>query len=547
MLLDRFISRSNFSSYEDFYKNFRIHTPSYFNFAYDVVDVIAKQSPEKKALVWCDEKGNERIFTFADIRKYSSRAAHFFKACGVTKGDKVLLLLKRRYEFWFCLVGLHRIGAACVPASQMLTAKDIVYRNNSAGIKMIVAFHDLEIIQHVEEAEAGSPALQYKVLIGGKRSGWKELDLEHAVQQDYYERPTGDDATDNQDCMLIYFTSGTTGLPKMVSHNFTYPLGHIVTAKYWQCVQDDKLHLTLAETGWAKAMWGKIYGQWLCGGVVFVYDFDRFSSKNLLHIISRWKVATFCAPPTVYRMLFEEDFTRYDLSSLEYCSIAGEAYDRVVFEEFHKRTGLLLKEAYGQTETTVVLGNFPWIETKPCSMGKPAPGYMVELLNETGESCKTGEKGEIAIRVDDRNKTIGLFSSYHNDPAYTASVWHDGFYFTGDIAWRDADGYYWFVGRSDNMIKSSGYRIGPFEVESVLLEHPAVRECVVTGVPDLDRGQAVKATIVLNENYQPGKQLIKELQDYVKTITAPYKYPRFIEFANEFMKTDSGKINRPKP
>jgi acetyl-CoA synthetase len=546
MLLDKFISRADFSSYEDFLDNFKIIVPPYFNFAYDVVDEIASIEPKKVALVWCDEKGDERIFTFEDIKKYSSRAAHFFRSCGIKKGDRILLVLKRRYEFWFCLLGLHRIGAVCVPASQMLTAKDIMYRNNAAEIKMIVAVNDPEIIQHVEEAQAGSPTMQHKVLIGGKRNGWIDANFDTAGAQDYYERPTGDDATDNQDCMLIYFTSGTTGLPKMVSHNFTYPLGHIVTAKYWQCVQNDKLHLTLAETGWAKAMWGKIYGQWICGAVVFAYDFDRFSSKNLLHSISKYKVATFCAPPTVYRLLFEEDFARYDLTSLECCSIAGEAYDRGVAEEFHKRTGLILKEAYGQTETTVVLGNFPWMETKPCSMGKPAPGYLTELLNEGGEPCKTGEKGEVVIRIDDNKLPIGLFSGYYRDPEYTASMWHDGFYHTGDIAWKDDDGYYWFAGRADNMIKSSGYRIGPFEVESVLREHPAVRECVVTGVPDLDRGQAVKATIVLNDKYEPSKQLIKELQDYVKIITAPYKYPRFIEFAEMIPKTNSGKIKHSK-
>lgn len=547
MVMEKFIAKSKFSSYEDFYLNFKITIPKDFNFAYDVVDEIAKLEPNRTALVWCDERGMERVFTFSDMRAHSNRAARFFKSLGITKGDTVMLLLKRRYEFWFCLLGLHRIGAVCIPATNLLTAKDIAYRNNAAGVKMIVAVNEPDIVRHVEDAEAGSPSLRDKVLINRKRSGWHALNFDSPETSSYLEKPAGREAIRNDDMMLIYFTSGTTGMPKMVQHNFTYPLGHIVTAKYWQCVQENKLHLTLAETGWAKAMWGKIYGQWLCGAAVFVCDFDRFIPKNLLSIISKYNVSTFCAPPTVYRLLFEEDFTRYDLSSLECCSIAGEAYDRGLFEEFYKRTGLILKEAYGQTETTVVLGNFPWMESKPCSMGKPAPGYAVELLNEMGEPCKTGEKGEIAIRVDGGNMPAGLCSGYYHDPAYTAGMWHDGFYFTGDIAWRDADGYYWFVGRADNMIKSSGYRIGPFEVESVLLEHPAVRECVVSGVPDADRGQAVKATIVLNENYEPSKQLIKKLQDYVKTVTAPYKYPRFIEFADEIMKTDSGKINRPKP
>jgi acetyl-CoA synthetase len=541
MNAEKYISRPDFSSYEDFFKNFKIIIPSHFNFAYDVVDEIAQQTPEKIALVWCDEKGNERVFTFEDIKTYSSRAAHFFKSCGIKKGDKVMLILKRRYEFWFCLLGLHRIGAVCIPATNLLTAKDIAYRNNAAGVKMIVAVNEPDIVRHVEDAGAGSPSLCDKILINGERSGWHALNFDSPETDSYLEKPAGREAIRNDDMMLIYFTSGTTGMPKMVQHNFTYPLGHIVTAKYWQCVQENKLHLTLAETGWAKAMWGKIYGQWLCGAVVFVYDFDKFSSKNLLHIISKYRVSTFCAPPTVYRLLFEEDFTRYDLASLECCSIAGEAYDHGLFEEFHKRTGLSLREAYGQTETTVVLGNFPWMKPKPCSMGKPAPGYSVELINERGEHCKVEEKGQLVISVDKNKIPVGLFNGYHNDNEYTRRVWHDGFYYTGDIAWRDEDGYYWFVGRADNMIKSSGYRIGPYEVESVLLGHPAVRECLVTGVPDTDRGQAVKATIVLNENYKPDKQLIKALQDYVKTITAPYKYPRFIEFAESLPKTYNGK------
>ena len=361
---------------------------------------------------------------------------------------------------------------------------------------------------------------------------------------DYFCRPEGVDAITRDDLMLVFFTSGTTGMPKMVAHSFDYPLGHIVTAQYWQCVQEGKLHLTLAETGWAKAMWGKIYGQWLCGAVVFAYDFERFSAKNLLHVMSKFKVTTFCAPPTVYRMLFEEDFQRYDLSALECCSIAGEAYDRELFREFYERTGLTLKEAYGQTETTVVLGNFSCMEPRPCSMGKPAPGYVVELFNEDGVPCRPGEKGEIAIRADGHTSPVGLFKGYYYDQEYTDGVWHDGFYFTGDIAWRDEDGYYWFVGRADSMIKSSGYRISPFEVESVLLQHPAVRDCVVTGVPDIDRGQAVKATIALNKGYVPSRKLVKELQDFVKSITAPYKYPRFIEFCDVITRNGNGKIER---
>ena len=547
MFFERFIQQTDFDSYEDFWKYFCVKVPDSFNFAYDVVDVIAEQTPEKQALIWCNDSGEKQSFSFHDMKIRSHQAARFFSSCGIKKGDKVMLILKRRFEFWFCLLGLHRIGAISIPATHLLTTKDIVYRNNAADIKMIVAANDEELVRHIEDAEAVSTSLEKKVLVGGSRAGWADFCSEYTSLPVSYERPQGEDAVSSDDMMIIYFTSGTTGMPKMVSQSFAYPLGHIVTAKYWQCVQPDKLHFTLAETGWAKALWGKLYGQWLCGAVVFVYDYERFNSKNLLHIISKYRVATFCAPSTVYRMLLEEDFKKHDLGFLECCSIAGEAYDRRLVEEFHNRTGLSLKDAYGQTETTVVLGNFTWMEHKPCSMGKPAPGYMIELLNEKGQQCKPDEKGEIVIRADGKNMPIGLFSGYYHDPKYTASMWHDGFYFTGDIAWRDEDGYFWFSGRADNMIKSSGYRIGPYEVESVLLEHPAVQECVVTGIADPDRGQAVKATVVLNKDYQPGPKLIKELQEHVKTITAPYKYPRVIEFTEELLKTESGKIKRFSP
>lgn len=544
MMMEKFIAKSEFSSYEDFYSNFKISIPKNFNFAYDVVDEIAKVEPNRTALVWCDERGMERVFTFSDMKAHSNRAARFFASLGVKRSDAVMLILKRRYEFWFCLLGLHRIGAVSIPATNLLTAKDIVYRTNAAGVKMIVAVDEPDIIKQVETAEAGSRLLRHKVLINGKRSGWHDLSFEGQGENSCFEKPQGENATHHNDIMLIYFTSGTTGMPKMVAHNFTYPLGHIVTAKYWQCVQNNKLHLTLAETGWAKAVWGKIYGQWLSGATVFVYDFDRFIPKNLLQVLSNYKVSTFCAPPTVYRLMFEEDFKKYDLSLLEHCSIAGEPYNIGLYEEFFRRTGLKLKEAYGQTETAVVLGNFPWMETKPCSMGKPAPGYTIELFNNRGEPCKVGEQGELAIRANNRRKPVGVFQGYHCDKEYTQEVWHDSFYYTGDIACKDTAGYYWFAGRADNMIKSSGYRISPFEVECVLLEHPAVAECVVSGVSDPDRGQAVKASIVLNQNYQPDKHLVKLLQDYVKSVTAPYKYPRAVEFVQKLPKTSSGKNKR---
>lgn len=541
MISRNFTPEINFKSYDDFYNNFKLNVPRFFNFAYDVVDVLAQENPGRPALVWCDEKGNEKYFNFRDMRKYSSQAAHFFRSCGVRKGDRVMLLLKRRYEFWFCLLALHRIGAVAIPATSLLSSKDIAYRVQSARVNTVVACNDPALLKRIDDIEQ---TLAVKVIVGGCRIGWRDFDTEYLRMPDYYSRPDGTEAISSEDPMLVFFTSGTTGMPKMVAHSFDYPLGHIVTAQYWQCVHEGKLHLTLAESGWAKAMWGKIYGQWLCGAVVFVYDFERFSSKNMLHMLSKYRVATFCAPPTVYRLLFEEDFANYDLTALECCSIAGEACERELFEEFYSRTGLALKEAYGQTETTVAIGNFPWMQPRPGSMGRPAPGYVIELFNDKGEPCGPGEKGQIAIRVDPDNRQAGLFRGYLDDVVYTGRVWHDGFYFTGDIALRDGDGCFWFVGRADSMIKSSGYRISPFEVESVLLQHPAVRACIVRGVPDRDRGQAVKAKIVLNKNYAPGRKLIKDLQDHVKSLTAPYKYPRFIEFTDAISRNANGKIER---
>ncbi|MDI9499960.1 MAG: AMP-binding protein [Acetivibrionales bacterium] len=542
-MLDKFLPRQDFASYEDFYENFKINVPENFNFAYDVVDAIATEDPEKNAMVWCNDKGDEARFTFAQMNHYSNKAANFFRSHGIKKGDPVMLILKRRYEFWFCLLGLHKLGAICIPATHLLTKKDIVYRCNAADIKMIVCVAENDVISHVEEAEPESPTLVKKALVGGTKDGWIDLVSELNAASDKFERPAGNEATSNSDIMLLYFTSGTTGMPKMVQHDFSYPLGHILTAKYWQNVSSGGLHLTVADTGWAKAMWGKIYGQWLSGASVFVYDYDKFVPSELLEIISKYKITSFCAPPTIYRFFIKEDLTRYDLSSLKDCSIAGEPLNPEVYNQFLKATGLELREGYGQTELTVTIATYPWMKPKPGSMGKPSPGYAVDLLNDDGKSCEIGEEGQIVIYTD-KSVPVGMFNGYYRDPGLTKKVWNNDIYYTGDMAWKDEDGYFWFVGRADDLIKSSGYRIGPFEVESALLEHPAVLECAITAVPDPIRGQIVKATVVLTKNYEASDALVKELQDHVKKVTAPYKYPRIIEFVNELPKTISGKIRR---
>jgi len=539
-MLKKFVE-GDFHSYEEFVRNFKINVPPQFNFAYDVVDKIAEEDPDRVALVWCDEHGDHRIVRFSEMKEYSDRVASFLTQAGIKKGDAVMLILKRRYEFWYALLGLHKVGAIAVPATHLLTASDIVYRNNAASVKMVITVADPNVIAHVEAAAQNSPTLQMKVLVNGERDGWLsfERELEKAPP---FDRACCEPVA-NDDISLLYFTSGTTGHPKMVAHDFVYPLGHIVTAKYWQCVQEGGLHLTVAETGWAKAVWGKIYGQWLAGSAVFVYDFERFNAPELLKVIEKYKVTTFCAPPTVFRYLIKEDLTKYNLENLKYCVVAGEPLNPEVYNQFLKMTGIKLYEGYGQTELTVTIGTFPWMEPKPGSMGKPAPGYEVEIIDENGERCEVGEVGEIVIRTD-RQKPVGIFKGYYRDPEKTVEVWHDGLYHTGDTAWRDEDGYYWFVGRIDDVIKSSGYRIGPFEVESALLEHPAVLECAVTGVPDPDRGQVVKATVVLTAGYTPSPELAKELQEHVKKVTAPYKYPRVVEFVTELPKTISGKIRR---
>ena len=543
MLLHHYLPQTQFDSYQDFRDHFQVRIPECFNFAYDVVDRYAAAEPDRLALVWCDERGASATFTFAQLKEASDRAASLLAALGIRRGDPVMLILKRRYEYWFCLLALHKLGAAAVPATHQLTAKDIAYRNNAASVKMIIATADPLVLEHVDAAQAQSPTLLRKVAVGGTRGGWVDFDRELSQASAAFQRPTGEAATRNEDTCLIYFTSGTTGLPKMVRHCFTYPLGHILTAGYWQQVRDGGLHFTVSDTGWAKSAWGKIYGQWLAGAAVFVYDYDKFVPKDLLRVISDYGVTSFCAPPTVYRYLIKEDLAPYDLSRLERVTTAGEPLNPEVYNQFLRLTGLAIREGYGQTEMVVAVATYPWVEPRPGSMGLPSPGYHLDLVDEDGRCCEVGEVGEIVIHTA-QGSPVGLFDGYYRDPDLTAQAWHDGLYHTGDTAWRDEDGYFWFVGRTDDVIKSSGYRIGPFEVESALLEHPAVLECAVTAVPDPMRGQLVKATVVLARGYQPGPDLGVELQEHVKNVTAPYKYPRIVEFVTELPKTISGKIRR---
>ncbi len=538
-MLEQFLSQTSFSSYEELIRKFRIAVPPRFNFAWDVVDVVAKREPGRRALVWCDEKGQEATFTFGQMAELSLRAATFFLSLGIGRGDPVMLILKRRYEYWFCLLGLHRIGAIAIPATHLLTKKDIAYRNNAAAVKAVVCVNDPKVLDNVDAALPESPTLKHRIALGVNRTGWQDLRAEMEKSPATLDRVH----TENTDTSLLYFTSGTTGMPKMVQHDFVYPLGHILTAKYWQNVMDGGLHLTVADTGWAKAAWGKIYGQWLCGSAVFVYDYDRFVPSALLGVIARHRVTTFCAPPTMYRFFIKEDLSQFDFSSLKYCTVAGEPLNPEVYSRFLELTGLKLMEGYGQTEMTAAIAVFPWMEPRPGSMGKPSPGYDIDLLDDDGKSCEAGEKGQIVVRTNAR-APVGMFHGYYKDPDLTARAWHDGVYRTGDVAWKDEDGYFWFVGRTDDVIKSSGYRIGPFEVESALIEHPAVLECAVTGVPDADRGAVVKATVVLAKGYTACPELAATLQEHVKKTTAPYKYPRIIEFVPELPKTISGKIRR---
>jgi len=546
-LLNKFVSRTEFESYEDFKKNFKIIIPSNFNFAYDVVDVYAAEQPDKRAIVWCDDDGGEAVFTFGELKYYSDKAANVFWDLGIRKGDTVMLTLKKHYEFWFCLLALHKIGAIAIPATNMLTSKDIIYRVERGNIKMIVSAPEEGLLDHIDDAhkehKKHKDVLQFKALIGKKREGWIDFSEKIENASPEFERPTGSDATQNDDIFLLYFTSGTTGLPKMVQHDFTYPLGHIITANFWQNVVDDGVHFTVADTGWAKSAWGKIYGQWISGSAVFVYNYDRFNADKLLENIIKFGVTTFCAPPTIYNFLINKDLSQHDLSGIKYCVVAGEPLNPEVYEQFLKQTGLKLMEGFGQTESVVTVATYPWMEPKPGSMGKPSPEYQIELINVDANLCEPGEEGEIVLNTKSTTP-VGMFVGYRQNPELTNSVWHDGYYHTGDMAWVDEDGYFWFIGRSDDIIKSSGYRIGPFEVESALIEHPAVLECAITAIPDPIRGQLVKATVVLTKDYSPSDDLKKELQNHVKKVTAPYKYPRIIEFVTELPKTISGKIRR---
>ncbi len=541
-MLEKYINQTSFSSQEDFIKNFRINVPENFNFGYDIVDAWAETEPDKKALCWTNDKGQHIDFTFADIKRFSDQTASYFQSLGIGKGDKVMLILKRRYEFWFSIIALHKIGAVVIPATHLLTKKDIIYRNNAADIKMIVCAGEEEICRHITDAMPESPSLETVVSVGPYiPEGFCDFHQGISEAKEFI-RP---ERNSNDDISLMYFTSGTTGNPKMVAHDFTYPLGHIVTASYWHNLKEDSLHMTIADTGWGKAVWGKLYGQWIAGANVFVYDHDKFTPSAMLEMIQKYKITSLCAPPTIFRFLIREDLTKYDLSSLMYCTIAGEALNPVVYETFLKLTGVRLMEGFGQTETTLTIATFPWMNPKPGSMGVPNPQYDIDLICPDGTPAEDGEQGEIVIRTS-KSKPVGLFKGYYRDPELTHKVWHDDVYHTGDVAWRDEDGYYWFVGRVDDVIKSSGYRIGPFEVESALMLHKAVVECAITGVPDEIRGQVVKATIVLSKEYKnkAGEELIKELQDHVKKVTAPYKYPRIISFVDELPKTISGKIRR---
>lgn len=542
-MIERFLKQATFNSMEDYKQHLEYIIPEEFNFAYDVMDAWAEEQPDKLALLWTNDQGEERRFTFADMKRESDKVAAYFQSLGIGKGDMVMLILKRRYQFWTSIIALHKIGAVAIPATFLLTAKDIIYRCEKASIKAIVCCGDDIILGHINDAAPSCPTLEHRISIGPVvPEGWDDFEygVEHSAP--FHKPEHLNKATDYS---IMYFTSGTSGEPKMVIHDYTYALAHLSTAAFWHNLHEDSLHLTVADTGWGKAVWGKLYGQWIVGTTVFVYDHEKFTPADILHKMEQYHVTSFCAPPTIYRFMIREDLSKFDLSSLQYCTTAGEALNGAVYEKFRQATGIRLMEGFGQTETTLTLGTFPWMEPKPGSMGVPNPQYDIELLMPDGRKAKEGEIGQIAIRTDKR-KQLGLFCGYYRNEELTKQTWHDGYYFTGDLAYYDEDGYYWFVGRADDVIKSSGYRIGPFEVESALMTHPAVVECAITGVPDPIRGEVVKATIVLGKEWKhkAGPELVKELQDHVKHETAPYKYPRVIEFVDELPKTISGKIRR---
>ena len=545
-MIERFLKQTKFTSVEDYNKNLEFIIPENFNFAYDVMDAWAEEAPEKLALLWTNDQGEEIRATYAQLKEQSDQAASYLQSLGIGKGDPVMLILKRRYEWWVVMLALCKIGAIVIPATHMLTKKDIIYRNTRASVKAIICVDDAYVTGQIQLAMSESPTVKQYITVTdhGKPipEGFRDWQAEWK-QAPKFVRPAF--VNNNEDTMIMYFTSGTSGEPKMVAHDYLYAMGHLSTGVFWHNLHEGSLHLTVADTGWGKAVWGKFYGQWFAGATVFVFDHEKFNADTLLRQMEKYKVTSFCAPPTIYRFMIREDLSKYDLSSLRYCCTAGEALNPAVFDKLKELIGLNIMEGFGQTETTMTLGTFPWMTPKPGSMGIPNAQYNIDLLRADGTSCEDGEKGEIVIRVGDK-KPIGLFKGYYRDEEKTREAWHDGIYHTGDMAWRDEDGYYWFEGRIDDVIKSSGYRIGPFEVESALMTHPAVVECAITGVPDDVRGMVVKATVVLGKEWKDkaGDDLVKELQQHVKKVTAPYKYPRIIEFVDELPKTISGKIRR---
>lgn len=548
-MVERFLTQTAFASEEDFKEHLHFIVPENFNFAYDVMDVWAEEKPDKLALLWTSERGEEMSFTFKDLKEQTDQTAAYYQSLGIGRGDMVMLVLKRHYQWWLSMLALCKLGAVAIPATHMLTRHDIVYRNQQASVKAIICVNDDYVTTQIAEAMAESPTVKVLIAVNSQAeaghpvpAGFHDWNKEWQTAPRFV-RPV--EVNTNEDTMLMYFTSGTSGEPKMVAHDHLYALGHLTTGVYWHNLGPDSIHLTVADTGWGKAVWGKLYGQWLAGATVFVFDHEKFTAEKIMRQIEKYHITSFCAPPTIYRFMIQEDFSKYDLRSLRYCTTAGEALEPAVYEQFRQLTGIQLMEGFGQTETTMTLGTFPWTRPKPGSMGKPNPQYDIRLLKTDGSECEDGEKGELCVRVGNQ-KPIGLFKDYYRDEEKTKEVWHDGFYHTGDMAWRDEEGYYWFVGRIDDVIKSSGYRIGPFEVESALMTHAAVVECAITGVPDPVRGMVIKATVILAKEYKEkaGDALVKELQNHVKQVTAPYKYPRIIEFVDELPKTISGKIRR---
>ena len=537
-LVNRFLERTEYADYEDFRKNGKLKVPEKFNFAYDVIDEYARLTPEKKAILWCNDKGEEKRITFKELSVMANQAANVLKSRGLKKGDIVMTMLNRRWEYWVTVIACHKAGIVIIPATFLLTPKDIEYRIKGAGAKCLIATNEETVLENIDKTKPDLPS-DIIYFTTGKRDGYADYTSEMENASTEWERVE----TSLDDESMVYFTSGTTGYPKMVAHNFLYPLGFIYNAVFWHKVKDDGLHFTASESGWAKCSWGKLYGQWIAGACLFIYDYlHKFKPTDLLERIEKYGIDTFCAPPTIYRYLIKEDLSKYNLSSLTHCSTAGEALNPEVFRQFYAATGQKIYEGYGQTETSIILGTFSMMDIKEGSMGKPSPLYDLHLVDENMNDVQPGVVGEIVIKI--QKPQCSLVYKYHNSPELTKERLGDGYHHTGDLAYYDEDGYFWFIGRTDDVIKSSGYRIGPFEVESALMEHPAVLECAITGVPDEQRGQIIKATIVLAKGYEPSEELVKELQTHVKRTTAPYKYPRLVEFVAELPKTISGKIKR---